>query len=121
MLKDIGVEFDAGDYIDALDRLAKATGVPAHEINEEVALKFLEGVKMQTPVKTGFARAGWRLKKYQSGDIEVYNCVNYILELEFDKSKQTRGQGIVRYVMPRIVNALKEKLNKLVNGALRGA
>lgn len=50
-------------------------------LSRQTANHILEGVTKRTPVKTGRARAGWKLRKISDG-YEIYNNVPYIGYLE---------------------------------------
>lgn len=72
-----------------------------------LSFDFLSQVQARTPVRTGRARAGWRINQGKDQfETTISNGVSYIVELEYGKSRQAPF-GMVRVSLAETRNKIK--------------
>ena len=73
---------------------------------KELAFSVMSSVMQKTPVRTGRARAGWRHMEKSETEQHVYNTVEYIVDLEYGRSRQA-PQGMARIALAEAKERIK--------------
>jgi hypothetical protein len=74
----------------------------------QVSTDLFDTVKQITPVASGRAKRGWRLRRQSKFSYEVANRVPYISRLDQGYSKQARG-GITRPATTEVLNRARRR------------
>tara|TARA_S200002703_G_scaffold114700_2_gene100218 strand:+ start:4849 stop:5160 length:312 start_codon:yes stop_codon:yes gene_type:complete len=77
----------------------------------QISQDYFDRVKAKTPVRSGRARKGWRLKKQRQFAYEVRNRVPYIGRLDEGYSKQA-PRGMTRPAAREVLNQARRRYKR---------